>query len=589
MASQRVDPPPTLRPAHVLICGFVGLLPVLHSMFVDRYFMVPQQALLVLALGILVAAAMTGSISWMKRESFWIKASLSMFSLMVVLLGISSILGTDPRRSLVSDDHQGTSWIFWVLCLLLFGATLYLRAEIRDRVSKAVSISAGVLVGLTALWVIGGDAIQEALVPVSREGIPLPGIGNSAYLGAFFGAAALISAGRWIRSPRPRYRLLILAAASVGLMVLTQSRVSMIAFAVCFVVGAWASRHSEGKRIISITGALVVTGFIFQLFLVPNLSPPGSRGQNQDPEQGSAPSKFDPALISGGFDVRRGLWGAALVTIANEPGLGVGANNFSYAYRKYATESNIRLAAQEPIDEVNDAHNIALEVAATGGIPAAIALMAMFGCVAWASKKSLLTGGVKTWAALGALVLFAESMFQALNLVSIPLMLVLSGLAIPDRGGNDETGPSASKALRIVAAVPILAGLLVAGMLVYSDQKLRTASLEWDASVAASAVDGNPFCTVCLFELGKIRRWDYVKEGKGTAEWALEPNLRAIERHPLDSDTYVELGGGLLFMKEPARAIGQFEKALVLDPHSWLAGQGTAVALLRLERFSEAV
>lgn len=590
MASRRLPPQPSLRPVHLLIPVLAGTLPVLHAMFVYRYFMVPQQALLLIALGGLIAAAMTGSLRWLGSESFWVKAALFLFTLMVVWLGLASILGVDPARSLISDDFHGTSWIFWVVCLLLFGATVRFRGKVLDGASKAISIAAGVLIGLTVLWLVGGEAIEEALVPVSRGGVPLPGIGHPAILGAFYGVASLISVGRWIRSKRPRYRLLIVAAGSAGLMVLTQSMVSMVTFSILFLAGLWLSRFYERSRLVTVAGAVVAAGIMIQILAVPNLVPPGAKTlEGTREEQVEAPIKSEPDANTGALDVRRGLWGAAITTIGNEPWLGVGANNFSYAYKKYATVANIRLAERGLAADFNDAHNIVLEIAATGGIPAAIALVLMLASVVWASKTSISSGDARTWAGLGALVLLAESMFQPLNLVSVPLIVILAGLALPERKDADDSGRSVPKALSVAAVLPVLATVMLAGTLLYSDQRLRTAELEWDASIAAKAVDANPYCTVCLFELGKIRRWDYVKEGRGTAKWALEPSLMAIDRHPLDSAPYLELGGGLLFMKEPAQALDQFEKALALDPHSWLAGHGTAVALLRLERFSEAV
>lgn len=578
----------TLRPVHLLIIGLAGILPVAHSNAFFRAFMVPQQALLLVCLGILIAASIGGSSKWLSSEPTVIRAALASFALTVVWLGISAWLGVDPARSLISDDWQGISWPFWFTCLMLFAVSTRFRDELVEPVSKAISIAAGVLITLTIAWLLGGDAIQDSLVPLNMKGVPLPGIGDSAFLGAFCGAAALVTMGRWIRSKRPRYRLLLLASSAVGLMVLTQSRVSIGTSALLFIVGLWRSRAVEPRRVLIGAVALVAVGAMVQGVAVPNLRSPGSTDVSES-EAARQKASTQPMGIAASLDVRQRIWGAALATIAKEPLAGAGMNNFSYSYRKYASKGDVRRVELQTKEQVKDAHSLLLESAAAGGIPAALGLLLTIVLAGWAARGESGRIHAKNWLAMGAVVLVAESMFQPLNRVALPLLAILGGLALPHRGEAEGPKDSIPRLKLALGALPVLASLLIAGTLMYSDHQLKVGVEEWDEARLRAAVRWNPFCTVCLYELAKVRRWDHVKEGRGDAAWALAPSLTAIERHPSDADGYTELGGGLLFMKRPAQALVQFDKAMTFDPHSWLAGQGKAVALLRLERFAEAV
>jgi len=71
-------------------------------------------------------------------------------------------------------------------------------------------------------------------------------------------------------------------------------------------------------------------------------------------------------------------WQSTLRVIADHPLLGCGPGNFQEAYTAYKLP--------EASEEVADPHNFLLEVWATAGTPAVLALVAVLGCFAWASS-----------------------------------------------------------------------------------------------------------------------------------------------------------------------------------------------------------
>jgi O-antigen ligase len=96
------------------------------------------------------------------------------------------------------------------------------------------------------------------------------------------------------------------------------------------------------------------------------------------------------AVLSGGldrevlFEARKSLgyrvqyWQSTLEMIGDRPLVGCGPGNFQNAYTAYKLP--------EASEEVADPHNFLLEVWATAGTPAMLALLAVLGCFFWASS-----------------------------------------------------------------------------------------------------------------------------------------------------------------------------------------------------------
>ncbi len=79
------------------------------------------------------------------------------------------------------------------------------------------------------------------------------------------------------------------------------------------------------------------------------------------------------------FGYRLQYWQSTLRMIADRPGLGCGPGNFQDTYTAYKLP--------EASEEVTDPHNFFLEVWATAGTPAMLALVAMLASFAWAVRR----------------------------------------------------------------------------------------------------------------------------------------------------------------------------------------------------------
>jgi tetratricopeptide (TPR) repeat protein len=89
------------------------------------------------------------------------------------------------------------------------------------------------------------------------------------------------------------------------------------------------------------------------------------------------PDLLGKAWKSFGFRVQ--YWQSSLQMIADRPLMGCGPGNFQSAYTQYKLP--------QAAEEVADPHDFLLEIAATAGLPAAVAFLAVLGCFAWATSR----------------------------------------------------------------------------------------------------------------------------------------------------------------------------------------------------------
>ena len=95
------------------------------------------------------------------------------------------------------------------------------------------------------------------------------------------------------------------------------------------------------------------------------------------------PDVLRNAWKSFGFRVQ--YWQSSVQMIADRPLMGCGPGNFQNAYTQYKLP--------QAAEEVADPHNFLLEIAATAGLPAALALVAVLGCFFGATRMRRRDGG----------------------------------------------------------------------------------------------------------------------------------------------------------------------------------------------------
>ncbi|MCA1839670.1 MAG: O-antigen ligase family protein, partial [Actinobacteria bacterium] len=301
--------------------------------------------------------------------------------------------------------------------------------------------------------------------------------------------------------------------------------------------------------------------------------------------------------VQTGLGVRWIFWRAGLSSLKHRILVGYGPADYSFAYRTGVTRDQLKTVG-DPDREVQDAHNLFVEVAVTTGIPGLIVMLVLVASIVLAMRP--FTGVDPDVSAMrsGAAILFAVHMFEPLSLVLTPLMFILAAAAIgspvPAIGSeeNAEEGPvlpSTKNRSRIAkkafggAAITLGASLAVS--LIASGFLLARGSLYWDRGDLASSANLDPTCSHCLSELAKVRQWDFSRGRVGTEAWALGPYEQVVRMHPNDADAYLRLGGGLMFLGHPGQAAEEFAKARQLAPNSPLAAGALASAYVRDGKF----
>lgn len=591
-----------LLPSHLLVAGTVSALPLVHSVLVYRYFVVPQQALLIVVAGGLISVGVAGSFAWLAQESRAVKAALGAMLGLVVWLTVTAAAGLDPLRSFLGEDSQGTGLFVWWIAFGLFALALRGRRVLVQPVTGALVWVSWILIAGAAMWATGDSTVESSFVPVSEGGVPLPGVGNPAFLAAVLGTGvvtffyrAVVSERRWMMW------LLPLGAISVYL-VACQSRVSTAATVgalVVLIAACWRS-GADRVRVAGLLVAVIVGGGVGQLWAAPSVIE-RSEVRRAKAEQREAERPEDSALrfagyqVHSGLQVRKVIWGSAAELVIDHPLTGVGAANLAYLFPRYLSEDEARETGLGRF-HVDDSHNIVLEASVAGGIPAGLLTLIALAAVGFAivrpdrsdqvDKKKAKTAVdqrdpiLRLVIALVAGILLAEQLFQPVSLAITPLLFIALALAVPIPVSDEPVRRPAWA--WVPATLTISIGVVLAGTLLYSERLLSRGSVEWDRNDLATAANLNPSCQLCRYELGKIRRWDFTRDRVGDARWAMEPNLRATRDHPSDDEALVQLAGGYLFLKQPQRAVEPLLRATKLNPYAALPLRGLGVAYLRL-------
>lgn len=569
----------SLRPPQLLLVATLGLLPLVHSLSFFRVFVAAQVALLLAAAALALYPAMAGFTGWFKQETMSVRVvCVAGFSLLV-WMGLAAAFGGDKIRSLSGHTFQSTGLVFFICLAILAVLALRNRDGLADALEVALAIAAWIMVALTGLWWLSRDLITETLVPANGDGLPLPGVGNSAMIAGLYGFVGVLAVNRSLRSDRWMAPMALAGAMSAGLF-MYESRVGTFSWilGVVMVLGLSLKQGTTKGRAALVLFFLVVTAFAGSAVVRPQATGGAATAA-------SMPDRFELSAVESGVGLRFIFWDVALSTIADKPLLGSGPATFSYEYRLRVDDDSLRRSGTHR--EVNDAHNIFLEIGATAGIPAALMMLVIFGAILFGSFRT--QAGPSTAAHRWALLVpMSVSLFQPLSLVLLPVLVVFAASLMAPAAIDDDAG-STRRLARLLAVPFATVGLVMAITVVIADAAFRKGDIAWDRGLLSRAATLDPSCEPCLFELGKVRAWDHKKLSVGTKEWAIEPYRTAIRRHPNDAESYLRLGGSLLFLDEPARGVGVFEKARALDPTSALAAHGLGVAYLLTDRPEAAV
>ncbi len=205
-----------------------------------------------------------------------------------------------------------------------------------------------------------GSPLQELFEARLQSTEPIATFALTNSLAGYLVPWFVVAAGIAVCSSLGRKRVLVCMIPIAACLLLTKSRSGYIAAAVGFVL-VWLlcreRRRSFGWKLpalLAVLGTVLVTVAIAAAALDHKI--------------------LSEASKSLGYRVQ--YWRSTMRLIADRPLLGCGPGNFQYAYTQYKLP--------EASEEVADPHNFLLEVWATAGTPAMLALLAVLGCFAWA-------------------------------------------------------------------------------------------------------------------------------------------------------------------------------------------------------------
>ncbi len=308
------------------------------------------------------------------------------------------------------------------------------------------------------------------------------------------------------------------------------------------------------------------------------------------------------AFSTASAESRGRIWRGGAAMIADRPLLGVGPDSFAWSYpdHQVAVKSNSG-------ERIGDAHNYPLHLAATVGLPAALAFLALLAGTAGTALARLGPHGPgpRAFLALGLAGYFI-AMLSGLS------MAAYTGMAWLFMGMLDSSEGAAAKETRLrrSAAVPVMAfcsALAIGGAAVFAVQ-LRadrdyTAARQQNAAgdlagagadfarAAARGLGDNPYARdAALFYLEKARaarsRAD-LAAGVRLGEAAVARNRYDADNHNALSKLYV-LGAKVLDPAYQRQAEREARLALKFNPYSAAANYHLGLVYLSGSRLAPA-
>jgi O-antigen ligase/cytochrome c-type biogenesis protein CcmH/NrfG len=498
-------------------------------------------------------------------------------ALMVPALGVglaaalATLFSVDPRTSLWGSygRQQGLLAIVAYLLLFLLAATgLRSRRQVRRLLLVLVWGSAP-LVAYGLLQAAGLDPLPwrtDAASPV------LSTLGRANFLGSYLVLVMPLTAGSLVLA-RCRWPTLLLLAAQLACLALTQARAAWIGLGAAGVAGllAWALAARE-RRPALLAALLVLLGAGFVLLLTFHQGPLASLAR--------LPGLDRLAELSDGHAgstaARLTTWRATLPLITERPWLGYGPETMRSVFARVFPPELVYYEGRHVL--VDRAHNLWLGLGISSGlagIAAFAALIAGFGLVAWRGLRGRGDRETKVlWIALAAAVAghLADLQFGfSLTGSTTAFWLVLglaAALASPKAAEEDPGRPARSSARSSLPYLlpPLLAGLILIGLVCVRPLLADIAYAQSGLAASQRAVRLWPLEPAYRLELA--RAWSQ----QGSRPLAVEQLEAAVALSPRDPRIWAERGEihalwGEVVPGEFGQAETAYRQAIALAPN----------------------
>jgi O-antigen ligase len=390
----------------------VGLTVIAIAVPFEQHLSLPTLVGTVTAMEYTVWAVTAGSAPGLLRTRRLALDRVGVMHLAVIVALVASIAAGDVRVSTWWDVVQG-----WLLALLVY---LIARAALSDARARLVVVSAlavGVVTNaVVALWQRGTGAGPESFVvsgAVRVFGTFLHPNTLASYLAFVLPLLLAVSLGR--ETPTAWLWRCALAAGSVTI-VMTQSRGGMLALgAAAVVLLAMATRPIQRWAAVAAVGVAMVVATTGTIDRLPGID----RFTTVAPTAG--PAQVAPETW--GQLERQAHWGAAWAMLRSDPSFGVGAGEFSDAFREHTPDWRFRVGR-------GHAHNGYLQLGAEAGVPGMLAFAGWVGTILVALWRRLIRSSgldhVLAAGALGGAVAWAiNNVFEYQDVPSIPVMFAM--------------------------------------------------------------------------------------------------------------------------------------------------------------------
>ena len=453
----------------------LGSLPATYDAFV-----VPKLA----ALGVLAATALALWAASAEATVRWHRAAWALAALLG-LASASTAFGLDPAVALFGRDAANG-----LVAYLSYGALFFLVLQHatgvgRLRTLAGVVVASGTVVALGSLY----QAIAMTAERVDALGLGAVGflygrgggvLGNPDYVGAFLVVPFVLAVGTIVSGRDTWQRIAggVGAATMASALVVTQVRAGWLgAMAGLIVLTVTVVRRvgPDGRRRLGIVAAAVVAALALSIAFI------GPAAMLERVTLG-VDQGLD-AMSSG----RLSGWRDSLAVIGSRPLLGTGPDSFTLGWYPHATAlADASTGAQSYFE---DPHNVYLAVAATLGVPALLAFLALVVLAlraglhnlhradAHLEGRALLASWLAALAGVLITAIFTVTVIPTCLMLFVALAAVLSPAARPTE--LPTGGAAAGRLAAVVLAVALVVGALVPLVADYHlGQHMRTGSAE---------------------------------------------------------------------------------------------------------------
>lgn len=472
---------PVLVPLAMSNATVVGLQPLTQDQF-------NVAKLLTLAM-CLAVAGVAWSVSLLQGTARLRWNRLGWFALaFVALAGVSAAFSLHVPTALFGSTLYKQGLVAWAMYVALAFLAIQLvdNAEKVERLAVATVVG-GVLVSVYALIQSSG------LDPATWSGLEsfagaraISTIGNPDMLGGYLILPLVLAAGMALSRSESRPRVLFWGATAIiaAAWLLALSRGAWLGGVVAVIAIVLAAYRVQLGRVDAVCAA---AGLAF-------LGVAGVAAAASS-KAGLLSRLGEIATFGGGSEHRLLLYAASLRAIAERPLLGTGPDTFRLAWWSVRQVADVTLGGANGI--ADDAHSLPLMLAATLGVPAALALIALIASALWSTRNVLLappsrenSARLVTAAWWAGLLGLSAHLLVSVGTVgtAIPMWLAI-GVLLAARARAVSVSTAARAA--VTGAVTVLA----IGFLVFSTTTWRADAaygesyrLEGDAALAAASV-----------------------------------------------------------------------------------------------------